>query len=65
MIEVPSDGRAHHFRKLKDHAVLELELRKAWTAEQKTTAIWLGAGLAVWLMLSMIAKRRRKNAAAA
>ena len=59
MIDVPSDGEAYHFRKLKDHAVLELKLRKAWTSEQKSTAIWLGAGLAIWLLLSMIAKRRR------
>lgn len=65
MIEVPSDGEAYHFRKLKDHAVLELELRKAWTEEQKATAIWLGAGLGIWLALSMIAKRRRKIVAAA
>jgi autotransporter-associated beta strand protein len=59
MIEVPSDGDAYHFRKLKDHAVLELKLGKAWTDEQKSTSIWLGAGLGVWLLLSMVAKRRR------
>lgn len=59
MIDVPSDGVAYHFRKLKDHAVLELKLREAWTEEQKATAVWLGAGFAVWGLLTVIARRRR------
>ena len=59
LIDVPSDGTAYHFRKLKDHAVLELKLREAWTSEQKSTAIWLGAGLAAWLLLARLTKRKR------
>lgn len=59
LVEVPSDGQVYHFRKLKDHAVLELHLRKVWTAEQKSTAIWLGVGLAVWGLLTRVTNRRR------
>ena len=62
MVDVPSDGQAYHFRKLKDHAVLELNLRKAWTSEQKTTALWLGVGLAAWALLAGISNRRRSQA---
>ncbi len=61
MFDVPSDGEAYHFRKLKDHAVLELKLRKAFTSEQKSTAIWLGVGVGIWLLLSMIARRKRET----
>ena len=59
LVEVPSDGQVYHFRKLKDHAVLELHLRKVWTAEQKSTAIWLGVGLAIWGLLTRMTNRRR------
>jgi hypothetical protein len=61
LVEVPSDGQAYHFRKLKDHAVLELHLQKAWTAEQKSTAIWLGVGLAVWGLVTRVTNRRRRT----
>ena len=63
MVDVPSDGQAYHFRKLKDHAVLELNLRKAWTSKQKTTALWLGVGLAAWALLTGISNRRRRSQA--
>lgn len=62
MIEVPTDGTAHHFRKLKDHAVLELRLRKSWTSDQKQSAVWLGAGLAAYLIIGAIARKRRNRA---
>ena len=61
LVEVPSDGQAYHFRKLKDHAVLELRLQKAWTAEQKSTAIWLGVGLGVWGLVTRVTNRRRRT----
>lgn len=58
LIDVPSDGVAYHFRKLKDHAVLELKLRKAWRSEEKSAATWFGIGLAGWLVLSIVCRRR-------
>lgn len=58
-IDVPSNGVAYHFRKIKDHAVLELKVREAWTSEQKNTAVWLGVGLAAWALLARFTKRRK------
>lgn len=60
MIDVPADGTAYHFRKLKDHAVLELKLRRAWTDDQRRAASWLGAGLGAYLLGVIVARRRRR-----
>lgn len=62
-LEVPGDGQAFHFRKLKDHAVLELTLKEPWTPAQKIQAAVLGLGLLVWLVLSACAARRENRAA--
>lgn len=60
MIDVPADGSAYHFRKLKDHAVLELNLRRAWADDQRSAAAWFGAGLGAYLLCAIIARRRRR-----
>ncbi len=48
MIEVPADGEVRHFTKLKDHAVLELDLHEPWQAGKMSNLIWLGLALALW-----------------
>jgi hypothetical protein len=48
MIDVPADGEVRHFTKLKDHAVLELEIDEPWQAGTTSNLIWLGLALAVW-----------------
>ena len=48
MIEVPADGEVRHFTKLKDHAVLELDLDEPWQQGTTSNLIWLGLALALW-----------------
>jgi autotransporter-associated beta strand protein len=59
-VEIPSDGRSYHFRKLKDHAVLELKIKRAWTSGQKNQAVVLGAGFVIWLGLVAWKRRTRQ-----
>lgn len=62
-LEIPSDGQPFHFRKLKDHAVLELTLKEPWTPSQKAQAIILIIGLLFWLALTVWSSRRKSRAA--
>jgi hypothetical protein len=39
-VEVPLEGTVHHFRKLKDHALIELTVIKPMESRQ-TSAIWM------------------------
>ena len=59
-VEIPSDGQSYHFRKLKDHAVLEIKVKRAWTSGQKNQAVVLGAGMVLWLGLLAWKRRTRQ-----
>ncbi|MES2599164.1 MAG: hypothetical protein V4662_27805 [Verrucomicrobiota bacterium] len=48
LVEVPEDGEVRHFTKLKDHAVLDLDLRRTWKPGTAASLIWLGVALAAW-----------------
>ena len=61
-LEIPSDGQPFHFRKLKDHAVLELTLKEPWTSARKIQAILLIIGLLLWLVLTIWSSRRKSGA---
>ena len=39
-VEVPLEGTVHHFRKLKDHALIELTVIKPMESNQ-TSALWM------------------------
>jgi len=48
-ITLPMDGTAHHFSKLKDHAVLEIEIERVGDARTTGRVGFLVAGLLSWL----------------
>ncbi|MDP1591135.1 MAG: hypothetical protein Q8M07_25495, partial [Prosthecobacter sp.] len=48
-ITLPMDGTAHHFSKLKDHAVLEIEIERVGDAKTAGRVGFLVAGLLLWL----------------
>ncbi len=60
-VEVPLTGEVFHFRKLKDHAVLDLALKHPWPEEKKSQATVFGLGLGVWCLLAWFASRRRRR----
>jgi autotransporter-associated beta strand protein len=63
-VEVPLEGTVHHFRKLKDHAKLDLTIAKPMEARQ-TNALWtLIIGLSVVAAISLIKKIRLPRSAA-
>ena len=63
-VEVPLEGTVHHFRKLKDHAKLDLTIAKPMEPHQ-TNALWtLIIGLAVVAVISLIKKLRLPRSAA-
>lgn len=45
LIEVPTVGQVRHFTKLKDHAILELELDSPWDLEKILSGCLLSVGL--------------------
>lgn len=57
-LTLPTGGAAHHFTKLKDHAVLELMLRPAPKANTEARWIALGAALLVWVLVARFMRRR-------
>ncbi|MBK8091879.1 MAG: hypothetical protein IPK32_07820 [Verrucomicrobiaceae bacterium] len=57
-LTLPTGGEAHHFTKLKDHAVLELTLKPAPKANSTARWIALGAALLVWGLLARFTRRR-------
>jgi len=46
-ISPPTDGAAHHFSKLKDHAVLEIHLKSIGKPQTTSRAIYLTLGLLI------------------
>lgn len=47
-ITLPMDGTAHHFSKLKDHAVLEIEIERIGDARTTSRLLCLAGGLLLW-----------------
>lgn len=47
-VEPPAEGAEWHFSKLKDHAILDLRLRRVWTPRQITHTTLLALGLLAW-----------------
>ena len=64
-IEVPLTGKTFHFRKLKDHAVLDLTLKHPWQEGKTEQATAFGIGLGIWGLLVLFSARRRKRVAQA
>jgi autotransporter-associated beta strand protein len=60
-VEVPLVGETYHFRKLKDHAVLDLIMKKESTGEKTMQSMFFSAGLGAWALMSLIAAKRRKQ----
>ena len=57
-VEVPLEGTAFHFRKLKDHAALEVKVRKARDTQQTIAWCILGVGLGCMILAAMWRRRR-------
>ncbi|MFO1484124.1 MAG: autotransporter-associated beta strand repeat-containing protein [Verrucomicrobiaceae bacterium] len=47
-ITLPMDGEAHHFSKLKDHAVLEIEIERVGDSRTISRVLCLAGGLLLW-----------------
>ncbi|HBJ87270.1 MAG TPA: hypothetical protein DDZ88_26125 [Verrucomicrobiales bacterium] len=61
-ITLPTDGTAHHFSKLKDHAVLEIEIEPVGDAKTAGRVGFLVAGLLLWLgVWWWMTKRQGRN----
>lgn len=59
-VDVPLNGTVYHFRKLKDHAALELEIDKPLEPQRKV-ALWILAGGAVVIAGVEWAGRKRRS----
>ena len=64
LLDVPLTGTVYHFRKLKDHAVLQLELSKVTNSDDKQRAWIFGGGLAFLGLVWLIGNRREKRSTA-
>lgn len=60
-IELPLDGTAHHFSKLKDHAVLEIALKRVGDPKTTSRLLCLTGGLLLWAAIGWKLKRRRST----
>ncbi|WP_395741963.1 tol-pal system YbgF family protein [Prosthecobacter sp.] len=58
-IDLPLDGTAHHFSKLKDHAVLEVSIKRIGDPKTTTRLLYLSGGLLLWLGIGWKLKQRR------
>jgi hypothetical protein len=56
---LPTGGEAYHFTKLKDHAVVEVELKKAAKTGTKSQWIALGAALLIWFFLARFTRPKK------
>ncbi|MBL9145600.1 MAG: autotransporter-associated beta strand repeat-containing protein [Verrucomicrobiaceae bacterium] len=61
-VEVPLVGETYHFRKLKDHAVLDLTLKPQSSSAKRVQQTMFGAGLGAWALMALIARRRKSPA---
>jgi hypothetical protein len=59
-VDVPLDGTVYHFRKLKDHAALELDIDKPLEPQRKV-ALWILAGGALVIAGVEWAGRKRRS----
>ncbi len=58
-IDLPLDGTAHHFSKLRDHAVLEIAIKRIGDPKTTSRLLCLTGGLLLWLAVGWKLKRRR------
>jgi autotransporter-associated beta strand protein len=61
-IDLPADGSAHHFTKLKDHAVLEIALTRVGDPRTTSRLLCLSGGLLLWLLIGWRLNHRRATA---
>lgn len=60
-VDVPLSGTVYHFRKLKDHATVEMEISRPWEPA-RTASLWsLVAGLAGLVSIEALLRARRKR----
>jgi autotransporter-associated beta strand protein len=59
-VEVPMTGEVFHFRKLKDHAMLDLQIKREPQPGKTQQATVFGAGLGLWALIAFFASKRRK-----
>ncbi|WP_050026504.1 tetratricopeptide repeat protein, partial [Verrucomicrobium sp. BvORR034] len=60
-VDVPLSGTVYHFRKLKDHATVEMKISRPWEPA-RTASLWsLVAGLAVLVSVEALLRARRKR----
>lgn len=60
-VEVPLEGKVYHFRKLKDHALIEMDVKQPLSARQ-ASALWLlVAGGVVLIGIEAITRWRKKR----
>lgn len=57
-IELPLNGTAHHFSKLKDHAVLDIEIKRIGDPKTTSRLLCLAGGLLLWAGIGWKLKRR-------
>ncbi|OYW71548.1 MAG: hypothetical protein B7Z37_27470, partial [Verrucomicrobia bacterium 12-59-8] len=57
-IDLPLDGTAHHFSKLKDHAVLEVAIQRVGDPKTTSRLLCLTGGLLLWAGIGWKLKRR-------
>ena len=61
-VEVPLVGATYHFRKLKDHAALDLALKRESSPGKVLQQTMFGVGMGAWALMAVIARRRKKQA---
>lgn len=61
-VDFPTDGKIYHFKKLKDHAVLTLEVNEPTTGNRTVTLGWLLLCLAFVLLGNRFCHRANKSA---
>ena len=61
-IDLPLDGTVHHFSKLKDHAVLEIEIQRFGDPKTTSRLLYLAGGLLLWLVIGWKTKKRAAQA---
>lgn len=60
-ITLPMDGSVHHFSKLKDHAVLKIEIERVGDARTSSRLLCLVIGLVLWAVAWWWTARREEG----